>query len=350
MDWSAFEFSHRQEVKAARDGLILMTTASALAIVILSYVHNPMWRVSVSYSIIILGMGAFANLIRFAKIHQMRRASGNALESAYTEVSGDEQPKPATHSISIDMQSWNMINLIIVWAGGYIGLILAAKEPMLGLLMPIIQLFVCLILYVASAFADWSICGIKVLYLLGILIVLFSISGLYYTDGTFPTKTGVPDMAKISELSGLRFPSGTRVTNSASYAFIKHYEFIAVLELNPGQTDMFLDDIRKDSVGRAMTEITTANRVFPRRYRVARYVPEPDWWDADSVQKSVSAKIEYENAKVELMVSRDDPMRPRVYMVGEGYAGWIPSRNAAKTNPALLHSRSDNTRRDHRRI
>ncbi|MHB1457930.1 MAG: hypothetical protein ACYC0V_13555 [Armatimonadota bacterium] len=345
MDLSAFEFSHRHEVKAARNDLILMTAVSVLAIVIVSFVHNPMWRVLVTYSIIILGMGVLANLIRLAAtIYQMRIPSGNAPEPANVEASEDEQPNPATHSISINMQSWNMINLIIVWAGGYIGLILAAKEPMLGLLLPIIQLLMCLLLFVARAFPDWNIYRIKVLYLLGILIVLFSISGLYYTDGTFPTKTGVPDMAKISELSGLRFPSGTRVTNSASYAFIKHYEFIAVLELNPGQTDMFLDDIRKDSVGRAMTEITTADRVLPRRYRVARYVPEPDWWDADSVQKSTSAKIEYENAKVELMVSLDDPMKPRVYMVGEGYAGWIPARTATKTNHTRLHSRNGNMR------
>lgn len=346
MNGVTFEFSHRQEIKAARNDLILMTAASTLAIVILLFVHNPnpRWRVSVLYSVIILGMGVLANLIRLAvTIHQMRRASGNAPKPANTEVSGDGQPKPATHSISINMLSWYTVNITILCVMGFIKEIFEAKEPIQAL-PPVIYWLIYIIIFASIIFTHRRIYGAKVLYWLMILIVPLSILGYYYSIGTFSAKTDAPDMAKIIELTGLRFPSGARVTNSASYVFIKHYEFIAVVELNPGQTDIFLDDIRKDSVGRATIEISSVDRVFRRGYHISRYVPEPDWWDADSVQKSTSAKIEYENAKVELMVSRDDPMKPRVYMVGEGYAGWIPARTATKTNHLQLHSRNGNMR------
>ena len=316
MTESPIRISYRQEVKAARDAVIFMVKQSWLAIPILLYMHNPMWRTFVLF----LGAGFLVNLIRWvASIYQMRKASKNLPELMNAETSEEKQSKTAIPYTSIYTLSWDLINQIVLLPCFIIYALVVAEQG--SLLILILCGFIVAGSITSLIFAIGRINRIKALFNLGMLIILCSVFGYHYSIGTFTKQSGTPDIVQIREFTGLRFPSDTLVINSISYVFIKYYEFKAVVELDPRQTNTFLENIRQDSAGRATAVFSDTDRIFQNGFGIADHLPHPDWMDTGLVQKFTSINVVYETARVRLMVSLDDPMKPRVYMVGEGYAG-----------------------------
>lgn len=323
----------KEKIEVARGDSIIIAIVFMAAIVFFAYADEPMLRMFAWYPAVILGIGLLVNLIRLAALmNHGVQASDYPSEITYVEPSEDAQSDapPAT----IEFLWWRAMNDTFLLAGFLVlSVLLASKQwdfiHILGIGLIIVRGWQRVVS------AGFRTMHPKALITLALLITSLGVIGYHISAGTFSTKTGTPGLAQVSAVTGLRFPSGTRVANSYSRVFITSYQCLAILELKPGEMKAFLNNINQDIIGRGSASFSDTDHEFTKDYAAFYHIPKPDWWDAESAHKWTSVWVQYDEANVDMVINEDNPRKPRVYIAVDGCFGWIPSRRVTP-NPSLL--------------
>jgi len=306
----------KENIEAA-SGLSFVTGVVLVFVLVITWMGPPnLFReTGIRWLIIILGAGLIMSLIRLARLRsQLRKDSANAEITAQSEGEQDNGNAPTKVTNPLWQKIGIIVCIIIYGEGAYMG-IFHPREPR-EIYYGFIYVILLVILWGVASFKIWRKSKVPALIYLVAMAVLCGAVVQYKLADVFAKTIGTPDLAAIGELSGLRFPSGTRVIHSFSDAFMNQSKCIAILELGPGETNTFLNNAKQDIMGHGSADFSNIVRPFPEDSKDIQEFPSLDWWDGGgSMNKGIWVEMSYDDTSVRLLVSRDNPARPRVYLV-----------------------------------